>query len=349
MKQLKLGSPQFSLLQKLCNAIAVSGVEAEVRHIIRSEVEPFADEIKVDAIGNLLAIKHSKKSRGLRVLIAAHMDEVGLMVVARDGDGFYQFKKIGGIAAHHLAGKQVLAGRTHHPGVIGTPPIHTLTTDALKKSIDLDDLRIDVGKNIELRIGERVTFATSFQRVGSSIMAKSIDDRIGVASLIELIKKAPSNLEVCAAFTAQEEIGGRGAGVAARAFKPDIAIVIDATPAYDLPAHNPQDNKNFNSVLGNGPVIYVADKYTLYNRGLIEFMKTTAERMGIPYQLRQPGGGGTDAAAIHQVLDGIPSIAVSVPHRYPHSPISLARISDWQDTLNLLHNALGLITPSSIR
>ena len=153
MKQLKLGSPQISLLKKLCEAIAVSGDEAEVRQIVRAEVEPFVDEIKVDGIGNLLAIKHRTKPRGLRVLIAAHMDEVGFMVVARDGDGFYRFKKIGGIAAHHLVGKQVLTGKAHHPGVIGIPPIHTLTSNELSKSVDLDDLRIDVGKNTELRVG----------------------------------------------------------------------------------------------------------------------------------------------------------------------------------------------------
>jgi endoglucanase len=349
MKQIKLGSPQISLLQKLCNAVAVSGDEAEVRQIVRAEVEEFVDEVKIDAIGNLLAFKHRKKSRGLRILIAAHMDEVGLMVVARDGDGFYRFKTIGGIAAHHLAGKQIVAGKNHHPGVIGIPPIHTLGSDDLRKSIDIDTLRIDVGKNVVLQIGERVVFATRFQRVGSSIMAKSIDDRIGVASLIELIKQAPSNLEICAAFTVQEEIGGRGAGVAARAFKPDIAIVLDATPAFDLPTHDQQENKYFNSVLGLGPAIYLADNHTLYDRGLVEFLQNTAKRKGIPYQLRQPGGGGTDAGAIHQALDGIPSISVSVPHRYPHSPISIARISDWQNTLNLLQNTLGSITPASIR
>jgi endoglucanase len=154
------------------------------------------------------------------------------------------------------------------------------------KEMLTDDLR-SMSENTEL---DRRQGTCHFIPTAWTIMAKSIDDRIGVAILIEMMKQAPASLEVCAAFTVQEEIGGRGAGVAAHSFKPDIAIVIDATPAYDLPTQDQQENKYFNSVLGRGPAIYIADKYTLYNQSLVGFVKKTAERRGISYQLRQPGG-----------------------------------------------------------
>jgi endoglucanase len=176
-------------------------------------------------------------------------------------------------------------------------------------------------------------------------MAKSIDDRIGVATLIELFKQAPPNIDLCAAFSVQEEIGLRGAKVAAQYFNPDLAIVIDATPANDLPLHDRSENVAYNTKLGLGPAIYIADGSTLHDPRLVRFLRETAEAEKIPYQIRQPGGGGTDSGAIQRSLAGIPSVSVSVPHRYTHSPISLARVEDWKNTINLLHAALKRVTP----
>ncbi len=346
---MKIGATQIRLLEKLCNAVAVSGDEAEVRRIVREEVAASVDELRVDAIGNLLAIKHRKKTGRLRILLAAHMDEVGLMVVGKEAPGLYQIEKVGNIGTRYLAGKQVVAGKEHRPGVIGAPPIHLTKSEDLKKNLDVNSLRIDMGKGELLNVGDRVSFATRFRKTGPSIMAKSIDDRIGVAILVETIKHAPSHIEVCGAFTVQEEIGLRGAGVAAHSFHPDIAFVLDATPANDLPSQNQRDNQSYNTILGDGPAIYVADNYTIYQSGFIEFMKHIADRSGIPYQLRQPGGGGTDAGAIHQVLAGVPTLTISVPHRYPHSPMSISRVSDWENTLNLIQAALKLVTLAAIR
>jgi endoglucanase len=158
-------------------------------------------------------------------------------------------------------------------------------------------------------------------------------------------KHAPPNIELQAAFTVQEEISFRGARVAAYAFDPEIAIVLDSTPAYDLPAWETDENDRYNTHLGAGPAIYVADSSTLSDPRLIRYMIETAELNKIPYQLRQPGGGGTDAGAIHKQREGIPSISVSVPARYHHSPAAIARLSDWQDTLALIAVALSRLTP----
>lgn len=342
------GSPQLKLLERLCNVIAVSGDEVEVRKIVLEEVKPFADEVKVDALGSVLATKTGRGRKRTRVMLDAHMDEVGFMIVDDDGEGLYRFEAVGGIDVRHLVGKQVLVGREHTPAVIGAKPVHLMSGDEYTRKVPVDALRIDVGLSGKAKIGDRAGFATRFRRVGPSILAKSIDDRIGVATLIELFRQAPSSIDLCAAFSVQEEIGLRGAKVAAQYFNPDLAIAIDSTPANDLPLHDRSENMNYNTKLGLGPAIYMADGSTLHNPRLVRFLRETAEAEGIPYQIRQPGGGGTDSSAIQRSLVGIPTVSVSVPHRYTHSPISIARVEDWKHTLNLLHAALQRITPELI-
>jgi len=279
-------------------------------------------------------------------MLAAHMDEVGLMLTHDDGDGIYRFEVVGSISACDLAGKEIRIGKEHIPGVIGLKPLHLGHGDDHKKSIDLDDLLIDVGpiKGKE-KVGDRATFSTTFIQPGPSLRGKALDNRLGVATLIELLKHAPTGIELLAAFTVQEEMGGRGARVAAFAFNPDLAIILDSTEAYDLPAWEADENTRYNARLGAGPAIYVADSGTLSDPRLVQFMIQTAEENGIPYQLRQPGGGGTDAATIHRQREGIPSITVAVPGRYHHSPASIARLSDWQNTLSLVAAALARLTP----
>ena len=339
------GNAQLKLLEKLCNVIAVSGDEAEVRKIVLEEIRPHADEVRVDALGNVLATRRGRGRKRTRLMLDAHMDEVGLMIVDEDGEGLYRFEAIGGIDARHLVGKQVFVGKDHTPAVIGAKPVHLMNGEERTRKVPLDALRIDVGLSGKAKVGDRAGFATRFRRVGPSIMAKAIDDRIGVATLIELFRQPPPNIDLCAAFSVQEEIGLRGAKVAAQYFKPDLAIAIDSTPAHDLPMHDGSENTSYNTKLGLGPAIYVADGSTLHDPRLVRFLRETAEAEGIPYQIRQPGGGGTDSGAIQRSLAGIPTVSVSVPHRYTHSPVSLARVDDWKHTLNLLHAALKRITP----
>jgi endoglucanase len=344
------GNAQLKLLERLCNVLAVSGDEGEVRKIVLEEVKPYADEVRVDAMGNVLVTRFGRTRRGkrLRVLLDAHMDEVGFMLVADDGEGIYRFEAVGGIDVRHLVGKQVFVGKGRIPGVIGAKPVHLMSSEERTRKVAMDALRIDIGPGGKANVGDRAGFATKFRRAGPSILAKSIDDRIGVATLIELVKHAPSNIDLCAAFTVQEEIGLRGAKVAAYYFHPDLAIAIDSSPARDLPAFDGGENMTYNTKLGFGPAIYVADGSTLHDPRLVRFLQETAEAEKIPCQIRQPGGGGTDSGAIQGSLAGIPSVSVSVPHRYTHSPVSISRVDDWKNTINLLHAALKRVTPSLI-
>jgi len=337
----------LDLLERLSNACAVSGDESEVRKIVLEAVQPLADEVRVDALGNVLAIKHAQSQPSLRVMLAAHMDEVGLMIVDEEEGGLYKFEIVGGIDPRQLPGKPVWVGKDHLPGVIGARPIHLTTPDERKSAIATESLRIDLGPegSKKAKPGDRAVFATPFKSVGPSLMGKALDDRLGVATLIELLRQAPPHLEFQAAFTVQEEIGLRGARVAAYALNPDLAFVLDATPAHDLPTWDGSENTAYNTRLGRGPAIYVADGTTLSDPRLVRFLLRVADEHHLPYQIRQPGGGGTDAGAIHRQRTGIPSVSVSVPIRHAHSAVSIARIEDWANTLHLMTQALYALTP----
>jgi len=340
-----IGPSQFKLLKQLCNAASVSGDEGEVRKIVLQEIKDHVDEVRVDALGNVLAIRKGTAGKRLRVMVAAHMDEVGFMLVAEDGDGLYRFETVGGIDVRQLVGKPVLVGKDHTPGVIGARPIHLTTAEERKRVIPLDALRIDIGLEGKAKLGDRAVFATRFQRNGSTIIAKALDDRLGCTSLIELLKNAPANIDLLAAFTVQEENGLRGAKVAAYAFDPDLAIVMDATPAHDLPTWDGEENTVYNTRLGLGPALYIADAITFSDPRLIRHFTRTGDAAKIPYQMRQPGVGGTDAGAIHKSRAGIPSISISVPHRYSHTAASIAWLEDWKNSLALVHASLSRMTP----
>jgi endoglucanase len=344
----QIGPSQFQLLEKLCNATAVSGDEHEVRQIVLESIKLIADEVKVDALGNVLAKKYGRAEPRVRVMLAAHMDEIGLMIVKKHDDDLFEFERVGGIDERQLPGKAVLVGREHLPGVIGAQPIHMTTAKERKNKIEVSSLRIDLGPEIgdKVKPGDHATFATRFQILGPSIRAKALDNRLGVATLIELLKHAPDNIDLLAAFTVQEEVGLRGARVAAYAFDPEMAIAVDSTPAYDLPHWDEEDeNVQYNTRLDGGPAIYVMDRATIPDRRLVSWLQETAESSGIPYQYRQPGGGGTDAGVIHKSRVGIPSVSVSVPSRYAHTAVGIARIDDWANTLRLLYQALTCVTP----
>ena len=341
-------TPSIKLLERLCNAIALSGDEGEVRKIVLEQVTPLADDVRVDALGNVLVRKRASKRNALKVLLAAHMDEVGFMIVAEEGDGFYRFEQVGGVDISTIAGKSVFIGKNRIPAVIGLKPIHLAGSGDSLQKVTLDSLLLDAGGR-SAHVGDRVGFATQFRRAGNSIFSKALDDRLGVATLIELLKHAPTNIELLLAFTVQEEVGLRGAAVAAHALAPDIAIAVDSTPARDLPAYDGRDNVVYNTKLDHGPAIYIADARTLPDQRLIHHFTSVGDADGIPYQLRQPGGGGTDAGAMHKQLEGIPALSISVPGRYAHTPTGLCRVSDWQNTLRLIHAGLSHMTPALLK
>lgn len=331
------------LLEKLSNAIGVSGNEDEIRQIVIDQVKPYVDEYKVDPLGNVLAVKHAARPDATRVMFAAHMDEVGFMLVQEDSEGLFIFQPVGGMDERQLAAKPVLVGKDHVPGVIGSKPIHLTTPEERSRSIPRGSMRIDVSPANagKVKVGDFATFATRFQQSGDSLFGKAIDDRMGVATLLELARLNPAKQEVLFAFTVQEEIGLRGARVAAYDFQPDMAFVIDSTPAFDLPLPNDEaENTQYNCRLGAGPAIYLADAGTISDPRLIRFLVRLAEEHALPCQFRQPGGGGTDAGAIHITREGVPSVSISIPGRYAHTPILHAKIKDWQNTLDLLRLVL---------
>ncbi len=353
---------QMKLLEQLCHANAVSGAEGEVRKIVldelREKVLEAGGSVKVDALGNVLvtqppAAAAKSTNAPMRVMVAAHMDEVGMMITNKDGDGLFRFDTVGGIDPRLLAGKHVRIGKEHHHGIIGAKPIHLTTRDELRNKISLNSMRIDIGPNNgdKVKIGDRAAFATKFQVIESDdpnhsiIMAKALDDRLGVAALVELVKHPPEGIELLAAFTVQEEVGLRGAQAAAYSLEPQAAVVLDCTPAVDLPAWDGEENERYNTRLGEGPAIYIADRATISDPRLVRHFIDCAQTSGIPFQLRQPGGGGTDAGAIHKQRSGIPSISISVPGRHLHTPASIVRVSDWANTLALVKTALNKLRP----
>ena len=340
---IKIGNQQYKLLAKLTNAVGVSGDEGAIRKIVLDEITPFVDEVKVDALGNVLATSKGSKPGCLKVMIAAHMDEIGFMITSGDSKGIFRFAAVGGIDSRQLAGKPVWVGKNKVPGVIGAKPIHLTTASERKNTISIDSLRIDVGDKSasKVQVGDRATFATEYKRVGPSICAKALDDRLGVITLIEILKNSPPNIDLLAAFTVQEEVGLRGAQVAAFALDPDLALALDCTPAYDFPVREDEENTRYNPRLDLGPALYVADGATISDPRLIRHFIDTAEAQEIPYQIRQAGGGGTDAGAIHKQRAGIPSLSISVPGRYLHTAASIVRINDWQNSMNLVHAALS--------
>lgn len=343
-----IGEAQIELLEKLSNTSCVSGDEGAVRKMVIEEIEPFVDKIEVDSLGNVLATCEGTAENRLRVMLAAHMDEIGLLIVSDDKDGIFRFDIVGGIDSRQLPGKPVWVGSDKIPGVIGAKPIHLTTSSERKNTIKVNSLRVDVGPEAakKVNVGDGVTFATQFKYNGTSFLAKALDDRLGVATLIELVKHAPANIDLLAAFTVQEEVGLRGARVAAFNFNPDLAIALDSTPAYDMPEYHAEDeNSRYNTRLDHGPAIYVADRATLSDPRLIQHFIHTAEELNIPYQLRQPGGGGTDAGTIHRTRAGVPSLSISVPGRYAHTAVGIARRSDWEHTLALVYNGLARIHP----
>ncbi len=354
-----IGADQVALLERLCNASAVSGDEREVRSIVLEQVRPLADEVKVDPLGSVYAIRHARNTQNpLRVMLDAHMDEIGLLIVSDEEGGLYRFVKVGGIDDRVLPGKMLLVGKENVPGVIGAKAIHLTEPGEIENKIPLDTMRIDVGPGgAKVKPGDRATFATRFKEVGPSFIAKALDNRLGCVALIEILRAASQggldHLELLLSWSVQEEIGGRGARVAAYALNPQLAIAIDATPANDLPAYDygedgAVENYVYNSRLGLGPAVYIADSSTLGDPRLARLLIQTGDDLGIPYQIRQPGGGGTDAGTIHRVREGIPSISVSVPGRYLHTAASVVRRADWENAIRLVWNALARMEPGLV-
>lgn len=331
------------LLQKLTEAVGVSGDEKEVRLLLRDLIVDHVDEWRVDSMGNLLALKRGTGESDLRVLVDAHMDEVGLMIIDVDSDGTLKFEPVGGIPDQTLLGKSVQVGPKKYTGVIGARPIHLLKGTQRNSVVKSDSMRIDIGatKKVnatnKVKIGQRAAFLTRYQESGRMAMGKAFDDRAGCAALVQLLQRDPYPFDLQAAFTVQEEVGLRGAQVAAFATEPDVALVLECTPAYDLP--NKREISP-NVRLGHGPSLYVMDAATIQDPRFVRHIMRTAEQEGIPFQIRQPGGGGTNAGAIQRMRGGIITATIATPARYIHGPLGMINLDDFNNVVRLAEAAL---------
>jgi endoglucanase len=348
------------ILKALSKAVGVSGDEGNVRALVLDTVQEHVDEVKVDALGNVLLLKRGTGrpssagpgSRRLRVMLDAHMDEVGLMVVGHDSDGSLRVRTVGGIDPRLLPGAILQVGPERIPGVIGVKPIHLLRGDEYQKVSKIDDLVVDVGARSKdeagklAPLGTYAAFATQFRELGPTVSGKAFDDRAGCAVLVELLRGEPFAFDLHAVFAVQEEVGLRGARVAAYAVDPDCGFALEGTVADDIPKDK---DVSPTTELGKGPAITVMDRSFIADRRLVRLLTDTAKELGIPYQFKQPNVGGTDAGAIHRAREGVPSVTVAVPCRYIHSPVALLSLDDFENTVRLMREALSRVTWHTLR
>ena len=323
-------------LLRLCETPAVSGREEALRALIESQVKDYAD-CRVDALGNLIVHKQGAQRAAKKVLLDAHMDEVGLIVTGANDDGTLTFATVGGIDVSVLMARRVVS----YSGVYGVTlakPVHLLDADERKKLPKKDTLVIDIGakdREEALRIvppGEVFAFDSEPVRFGDNrLKARAIDDRAGCAVLLQLIK-TPQPYDLTFSFSVQEEVGLRGARTAAYGEAPDAALVLEATTAADLPG---AEGAQRVCCLGGGPAVSFLDSATLYERGLYRAAFDAAQRIGVPCQPKTAATGGNDAGAIHTARGGVRTLALSLPCRYLHSACCVIDCSDLEATAAL--------------
>jgi endoglucanase len=325
------------LIQKLTETFSPSGYEAAIRDVIRAEVESLADEISVDALGNLIVCKKPAAQAGQakRIMIAAHMDEIGIIATHIDENGFVRFTGIGGVYPRNLPGGRVrFANGT--VGIIGLEP-----TEKATESQPMEKCYIDVGaasnQNHPVKIGDVACFERPFIEMGDKLVAKSMDDRIGCAVAIEALRALKTTPhEIYFVFTTQEEVGTRGAETSAYGINPDLGFSIDVTAWGDTPGQ-----KYFEMSLGKGPAIKIKDGGMLADARIINWMVRAAEEAKLPYQREVLLGGTTDARAMQLTRAGIPVGCISIPCRYVHSPSEMVDYNDVQNAVKLIVNLLS--------
>jgi putative aminopeptidase FrvX len=331
------------LLKKLADAPGVSGFEDEVRDIMINELKDIVDKIEIDQLGNMIATRNGKPD-GKKIMLAAHMDEIGLMIRYIDKNGFIKFSKIGGINDQMLLNQEVSIHTSNGivTGVIGSKPPHRMKEAERKKVIDYENMFIDIGVSDKdeaekiVKLGDPITIKQEFTELGKLYKGKALDNRIGCAVLIEVMKKAESDATIYGVGTVQEEVGLKGAKTAAFKLNPDMALALDVTIAGDHPGIKEEDAP---AKTGKGPGIILTDAS---GRGLIthpkvkELLISVADEEEIPYQLEVSEGGTTDATAIHLTREGIPTGVISPPTRYIHTPVSVVAIEDVENAVKLI-------------
>ncbi|MBQ9832466.1 MAG: M42 family metallopeptidase [Clostridia bacterium] len=321
-------------LEELTNLCGVSGDEGSVRAYIKEQAAPYADEMWVDNMGNLFV---HKKGNGKKIVVCAHMDEVGMMVRGIRDDGLLVYQAPD-IDAGVVVSKRVLIGKNKVPGVIGAKAIHLQTDEEFEKIMPHEKLYIDIGAKDKadaekhVKKGEYICFDTKFERFGDGLIrAKALDDRTGCAIILEMLKQ-DYDCDFYAAFTVQEERGLRGASVVAYALEGDLTLIIEGTTANDMP--KVPSHKSVTTV-GDGAAITIMDARTITLPKMVNALKETAQKHDIPYQMRKGTKGGTDAGVIHKAGKGSITGGISVPCRYIHSTISVCSEQDFVNAFRL--------------
>lgn len=338
------------LLKRLSEACGGPGQEDEVRNLIRDEVTPLVDEISTDALGNLITLRRGNQE-GPRVMIAAHMDEVALMIMAIESSGLLKFNPIGGIDPRVLVAKTVVIGKNRVPGVIGSKPIHLQRPEEREKAISINEMFIDIGVSSKseaeklVKIGDLAYFSTKFAEIGNDkFKGKAFDDRVGCSMLIDLLHDR-YDFPLYGVFTVQEEVGLRGAGVAAHRIQPDIALVLEGTTASDVP--ETPEHKHATSV-GKGPCITIMDSSVIPDPRLVAKLLQIASENEIPVQIRRNTAGGTDAGKIQSSRSGVRVATISIPCRYIHSPVAVMSKADYDNALKLVKAFLHCVEKGEI-
>jgi tetrahedral aminopeptidase len=319
------------LIQKLVETTGPSGYEQAVRDLVRQEIEGLADEVRVDALGNLIARKGQKSDGGLRIMISGHMDEIGIIATHIDENGFVRFTTIGGVRAHTCIGGRVLFLN----GTRGLIYMERLENPNGLPGID--NLYIDVGatspENCPVKLGDLAAFDRPFVDMGDRLVSKAMDDRVSVAVMIEAMRQIESTPHALYfVFSTQEEVGLRGATTAAYGIDPDLGVAVDVTGTGDVP----KSAFRMDVALGKGPAIKVRDGGMLADPRVVRWMVDTAERTGLPYQLEVLEAGTTDARAIQLTRAGVPAGCLSIPTRYIHSPSEMVDFNDVENSVKLL-------------
>jgi endoglucanase len=317
-------------LKKLVEVTGPSGYERAVREIVMAEIDGLADEVKVDALGNLIARKGKKGTKGKSVMLAAHLDEIGIMVTHVDERGFARFTTIGGVWNYNLSGGRVrfINGAQ---GVFGMEPTSSRMTVANIENFYVD-FGVDSARDCPVQIGDVGAFQRAFEEVAGRWVSKAMDNRIGVLTVIETLRRLKDGPnEIVAVFTTQEEVGVRGATAAAFGIEPDLGIAIDVTKTGDTP-----QAETMEVTLGKGPAIKIKDTGMIADPRVVSWMESAAKRIRIPYQFEVLIGGSTDARAIQLSRGGVPAGCISIPCRYIHSPSEMVDPGDVENAIKLL-------------
>ncbi len=329
-------------LEKLSNANGVAGREAEVRNLMIKLLKPLVDEICVDKMENVIAVRKGKKTAP-KIMLAAHMDEVGLMVKTISKDGFLKFAKMGGIDDRILLAQKVIVytEKDALPGIVGSKPPHIQKEEERKKIVTYDELFVDMGAEsredaakMGIKIGDIIGFDVKYTRVGKdTVIGKAFDDRAGCAAMIETLKLLEkTDCTVYAVGTVQEEVGLRGAATAAFGVDPDVGIALDVTVAGDVPGVREFDTT---VKMGKGPTLTVSDSGLITHPKVLRLLLDAAEENKIAYQLETGLMGSTDAARISLTRQGVPSGTISIPARYIHSPVGMVSLKDVENSVKL--------------